>query len=56
MAAPASSEGNRQPSAEPSWQTLSARYGGTPIDQTWQEGVPAWIRLPVRQWLLQQLS
>lgn len=41
---------------EQPWQPLSARYGGTPIVETWQEGVPAWIRLPVRQWLFEQLS
>jgi hypothetical protein len=56
MAARASSGQNRQPSAEPSWRPLSARYGGTPVGETWREGVPAWIALPVRQWLFQQLS
>jgi hypothetical protein len=38
-----------------SWQPLSARRGGTPIDETWQEGIPAWIDHSVRQWLGLQL-
>ena len=34
------------------WQPLSVRLGGAPpIDQTWQEGVPAWIDHSVRKWL-----
>ena len=34
------------------WQPLSARLGRTqPIDQTWQEGIPAWIDHSVRDWL-----
>jgi hypothetical protein len=33
------------------WQPLSARLGGAPIDQTWQEGIPPWINDPVREWL-----
>ena len=36
-------------------QPLSARRGGTPIDETWQEGIPAWIDQSVRQWLRLQL-
>ena len=39
-----------------SWQPLSARLGGTPIDQTWQEGIPAWINRAVREWLQLRLS
>lgn len=38
-----------------SWQPLSARRGGTPIDATWQEGIPAWIDQSVRHWLTLQL-
>ena len=38
-----------------SWQPLSARRGGTPIDETWQEGIPAWIDKPIRKWLYYQL-
>lgn len=38
-----------------SWQPLSARRGGTPIDETWQEGIPAWIDHSVRHWLGLQL-
>jgi hypothetical protein len=37
--------------APKSWQPLSARRGGTPIDETWQEGIPAWIDQAVRSWL-----
>lgn len=34
------------------WQPLSVRLGDAPpIDQTWQEGVPAWINQSVREWL-----
>ena len=34
-----------------SWQPLSARRGGTPIDETWQEGIPPWIDQAARSWL-----
>lgn len=34
-----------------SWQPLSTRRGGTPIDETWQEGIPPWIDQAVRSWL-----
>jgi hypothetical protein len=37
------------------WQPLSARLGGQAIDQTWQEGIPAWINRAVRDWLSMQL-
>jgi len=37
--------------APTSWQPLSARRGGTPIDETWQEGIPPWIDQAVRSWL-----
>jgi len=37
------------------WQPLSARLGGTPIDETWQEGIPAWINDSVKEWLLGEL-
>jgi hypothetical protein len=34
------------------WQPLSVRLGDAPpIDQTWQEGVPAWINQSLREWL-----
>lgn len=33
------------------WQPLSARLGGSPIDSTWQDGIPAWIDRAVRDWL-----
>lgn len=39
-----------------SWQPLSARLGGTRIDETWQEGVPSWIKPAVRRWLTAQLN
>jgi hypothetical protein len=45
----------QQPPGE-SWQPLSARHGGTRIDETWQEGIPAWIRDAVRDWLSTQLA
>jgi hypothetical protein len=38
-----------------SWQPLSARLGGTPIDETWQKGIPAWVNNPVRKWLYHRL-
>ncbi len=41
--------------ASGSWQPLSARLGGTPIDQTWREGIPEWIDAAVRSWLSQEL-
>ena len=41
--------------APTSWQPLSARRGGTPIDETWQEGIPSWIDQAVRSWLLVML-
>ena len=37
------------------WQPLSARHGGAPIDQTWHEGVPAWLAPSLGEWLSVQL-
>jgi len=53
--AAASRSARQQPPGE-SWQPLSARHGGTRIDETWQEGIPAWIRDAVRDWLSAQLA
>src|SRR4051812_6204058 len=39
-----------------SWQPLSARLGGKPINQTWQEGIPQWIDAAVRSWLSEKLA
>lgn len=46
----------RQQSSGQSWQPLSARRGGTPIDETWQEGIPPWIKDAVKDWLSGQLT
>jgi hypothetical protein len=37
------------------WQSLSARHGGAPIDQTWHEGVPSWLSPSLGEWLSVQL-
>ena len=42
--------------ASSSWRPLSTRLGGTPIDETWQEGIPLWVEPAVRDWLDYQLS
>lgn len=39
------------PVSSGTWQPLSARRGGSRIDSTWQEGIPAWIDRAVRDWL-----
>ena len=49
-------EASKDEVAPRSWQPLSARRGGAPIDETWQEGIPAWIDQSVRGWLDFQLS
>jgi hypothetical protein len=46
---------SEDPVAPEAWQPLSARHGGTPIDQTWHEGVPAWHAPSLRTWLSAQL-
>lgn len=47
--------GPDDPVTTTSWQPLSARLNGTPIDQTWHEGIPPWIRNAVESWLSSQL-
>jgi hypothetical protein len=34
---------------------LSVRLGGSPIDQTWRDGIPDWIDAAVRDWLGKEL-
>jgi hypothetical protein len=42
---------DRTPTSAGSRQPLSARLGGVPIDETWHDGIPAWIDGAVREWL-----
>ena len=52
---PPSGDVDHGPTGARSWQPLSARLGGTPIDETWYEGIPNWIIDPVRDWLYERL-